>query len=264
MPIDEKTFVKMDYTGREKDSGKVFDTTLEDVAEEAGIYNEEKDYHPMILAVGSSQLIPKLHDEIKKLDVGEKETIEIPCEDAFGKRDPSLIQLVPMKDFKKQDIKPFVGMPLTLDGQQGVVRTISGGRVRVDFNHELAGKDITYEVEIIDIIDDYKEIIKGLIEVYYGNPNLDVDKTEISIEDGIAKIKLDQLAGFEQRSMQEVTLSKFRVARETYENIDEIEKVQFIDEYEKPSEEEEATDDAIDESQDDEIPEKLTEDDQEI
>lgn len=242
MPIDDKDFVKLNYTGKVKETGDVFDTTYEDVAEEAGIKNENKDYHPMILAVGSTQLLSKLHDEIKKMDVGEKQTVEIPCEEAFGKRDPSLIQLIPMKEFKKQNIKPFVGMPLSLDGQHGIVRTVDGGRVRVDFNHELAGKDIIYEIEIVDTIDDNVEKIKGLIEVYYGNPKIDLEKTEILIEDGVAKITLDKLAGFEQRSAQEITLSKFRVARETYENIDEIEKVQFIDEYEKPEPEEESED----------------------
>ena len=242
MPIDDKDFVKLNYTGKVKETGDVFDTTYEDVAEEAGIKNENKDYHPMILAVGSTQLLSKLHDEIKKMDVGEKQPVEIPCEEAFGKRDPSLIQLIPMKEFKKQNIKPFVGMPLSLDGQHGIVRTVDGGRVRVDFNHELAGKDIIYEIEIVDTIDDNVEKIKGLIEVYYGNPNIDLEKTEILIEDGVAKITLDKLAGFEQRSAQEITLSKFRVARETYENIDEIEKVQFIDEYEKPEPEEESED----------------------
>lgn len=242
MPIDDKDFVKLNYTGKVKETGDVFDTTYEDVAEEAGIKNENKDYHPMILAVGSTQLLSKLHDEIKKMDVGEKQTVEILCEEAFGKRDPSLIQLIPMKEFKKQNIKPFVGMPLSLDGQHGIVRTVDGGRVRVDFNHELAGKDIIYEIEIVDTIDDNVEKIKGLIEVYYGNPNIDLEKTEILIEDGVAKITLDKLAGFEQRSAQEITLSKFRVARETYENIDEIEKVQFIDEYEKPEPEEESED----------------------
>lgn len=242
MPIDDKDFVKLNYTGKVKETGDVFDTTYEDVAEEAGIKNENKDYHPMILAVGSTQLLSKLHDEIKKMDVGEKQTVEIPCEEAFGKRDPSLIQLIPMKEFKKQNIKPFVGMPLSLDGQHGIVRTVDGGRVRVDFNHELAGKDIIYEIEIVDTIEDNVEKIKGLIEVYYGNPNIDLEKTEILIEDGVAKITLDKLAGFEQRSAQEITLSKFRVARETYENIDEIEKVQFIDEYEKPEPEEESED----------------------
>ena len=157
MAISENAFVRLDYTGRVKETGNVFDTTSEDVAEEANIKNPEKDYHPMVLAVGSSQLIPKLHEEIQKLDVGQKQTVEIPCEDAFGKRDPSLIRLIPMKEFKKQGIKPFVGMPLTLEGNPGIVRTVDGGRVRVDFNHELAGKDIVYDLEIIEEITDNEE-----------------------------------------------------------------------------------------------------------
>jgi peptidylprolyl isomerase/FKBP-type peptidyl-prolyl cis-trans isomerase SlyD len=254
MAIDDKAFIRLNYTGKVKETGDVFDTTYEEVAEEAGIKNPEKDYHPMVLAVGSSQLIPKLHEEIQKLDVGDKQTVVIPAEDAFGKRDPSKIQLIPMKEFKKQNIKPFVGMPLSLDGNHGIVRTVDGGRVRVDFNHELAGKDIVYELEIVETIEDNEEKIKGLIEVYYGNPNLNFDEVTIDIEDNIAKINLGLLAGFEQRSGQEITLSKFRVARETYENIEEIEKVQFIDEFEDKTPEEEP--------EEEEIPEVLNEDEE--
>ena len=159
MPIDENDFIKLNYTGRVKATGDVFDTTYEEVAEEAGIKNEQKDYHPMVLAVGSTQLIAKLHDEIKKLDVGDKKTVEIPAEEAFGKRDPSLIQLIPMREFKKQNIRPFVGMPISLQGNTGVVRTIDGGRVRVDFNHELAGKDIEYEYA------GFNEYSKGVLKI---------------------------------------------------------------------------------------------------
>lgn len=253
MAIDDKAFIRLNYTGKVKETGQVFDTTYEEVAEEAGIKNEEKDYHPMVLAVGSSQLIPKLHEEIRKLDVGDKQTVEIPCEDAFGKRDPSKIQLIPMKEFKKQNIKPFVGMPISLEGNPGIVRTVDGGRVRVDFNHELAGKDIVYDLEIVETIEDNEEKIKGLIEVYYGNPSLKLDEVQIDVEDGIAKINLGLLAGFDQRSAQEVTLSKFRVAREAYENIEEVEKVQFIDEFK---------DDSPKETEEEEIPEVLNEDEE--
>ncbi|PAV07780.1 peptidylprolyl isomerase [Methanosphaera cuniculi] len=253
MPIDEKDFIKLNYTGKVKSTGDVFDTTYEEVADEAGIKNENKDYKPMVLAVGSSQLIPKLHEEIKNLEVGDKATVEIPAEDAFGKRDPSLIQLIPMKEFKKQGIKPFVGMPISAQGTPGIVRTIDGGRVRVDFNHELAGKDIEYELEIVETIEDDAEKIRGLLEVYYGNPNLDLEKTEIIIDGEVAKIILDKLAGFEQRTVQEVTLSKFRVSREIYENMEEIKKVQFIDEFEEPEPEEEDVDT-------EEVPEKLADD----
>jgi hypothetical protein len=145
-------------------------------------------------------------------------------------------------------------MPLSLDGNHGIGRTVDGGRVRVDFNHELAGKDIVYELEIVETIEDNEEKIKGLIEVYYGNPNLNFDEVTIDIEDNIAKINLGLLAGFEQRSGQEITLSKFRVARETYENIEEIEKVQFIDEFEDKTPEEEP--------EEEEIPEVLNEDEE--
>ena len=253
MAIDDKAFVRLNYTGKVKETGDVFDTTYEEVAEEAGIKNPEKDYHPMVLAVGSSQLMPKLHEEIQKLDIGDKKTVEVAAEDAFGKRDPSKIQLIPMKEFKKQNIKPFVGMPLSLEGNPGIVRTVDGGRVRVDFNHELAGKDIVYELEIVEAIEDNVEKILGLIEVYYGNPNLNLEEVQIDIEDGIAKINLGVIAGFEQRTLQEVTLSKFRVAKETYDNIDEVDKVQFIDEFE---------DNTPEETEEEEIPEVLNEDDE--
>lgn len=256
MAIDENAFIRLNYTGKVKETGEVFDTTFEDVAEEAGINNPEKEYHPMVLAVGSSQLIPKLNEEIKKLDVGDKASVVIEAEDAFGKRDPSKIQLVSMKEFKKQDVKPFVGMPLTYDGQRGIVRTVDGGRVRVDFNHELAGKDIVYDLEIVEEIEDNVEKILGLIEVYYGNPNLNFDDIDIEIEDGIAKINLGLLAGFEQRSAQEITLSKFRVAKETYDNIDEVDKVQFIEEFEDKVQEQ------SEESEEEEIPEVLNEDEE--
>lgn len=255
MALSDNAFIRLNYTGKVKESDKVFDTTYKEVAEEAGILNQDKDYHPMMLAVGSNQLLPALHDEIKKLNIGDKQVVEIASEDAFGKRDPSLIQLIPMREFKKQNIKPFPGMPLTLDGNQGIVRTVDGGRVRVDFNHELAGKDIVYDLEIVETIEDNEEKIKGLIEVYYGNPNLNLDEVKIDIEDDVAKINLGLIAGFDQRSAQEVTLSKFRVAREAYENIEEIEKVQFIDEFEDNTPEET-------EETEEEIPEVLPEDEE--
>lgn len=250
MPIEENDFVRLNYTGRVKENDEVFDTTYEEVAEEAGIKAEGKDYHPIILSLGSNQVLSALQEEIIGLEVGDEKTVEIEAERAFGKRDPSKIQLIPMKEFKKQNVRPYVGMPLSLDGQQGIVRTVNGGRVKVDFNHNLAGKDIVYDVVIEGVIDDDTEKIKGLIDLYYGNPNMDVEKTEVVIEDGVAKITLDKLAGFEQRSVQEVTLSKFHVAREAYENIDSVNKVQFIDEYEEVVEQEES----------EEVPEVLNDD----
>lgn len=254
MPLEEKDFIKLNYTGKIKETGEIFDTTYDEVAEEAGIKVEGKDYHPIILSLGSDQVLSALQDEIIGLEVGDEKTVEIEAENAFGKRDPSLIQLIPMKEFKNQGIRPYPGMPLSLEGNQGVVRTVDGGRVRVDFNHRLAGKDIIYDFVIEDKIEDDVEKIKGLIDLYYGNPNINLEKTEVEIEEGVAKITLDKLAGFEQRSVQEVTLSKFHVARETYENIEAVNKVQFIDEYEEVVEQKE--------EETEEVPEVLNEDEE--
>ncbi|MDO5825966.1 MAG: peptidylprolyl isomerase [Methanosphaera sp. rholeuAM130] len=262
MPIEENDFIRLNYTGKIKANGEVFDTTYEEVADEAGIKVEGKDYHPIVLSIGADQVLSSLQDQLIGLEVGEEKTIEIPCENAFGKKDPSLIQLIPMKRFKEQNIRPFPGMPISLDGQQGTVRTVNGGRVSVDFNHTLAGKDIVYEVKVEEKIEDDVEKIKGLIDVYYGNPNINLDKTDVEIEDGVAKITLDKLAGFEQRTVQEVTLAKFAVARVAYENIASVDKVQFIDEYQEVVPQE--TDDVADVfgEETEEVPEVLNEDDE--
>ncbi|MDO5851100.1 MAG: FKBP-type peptidyl-prolyl cis-trans isomerase [Methanobacteriaceae archaeon] len=232
MAINENEFIKLNYTGSVKETGDIFDTTLAEKAEESGYYDENKVYEPMVLAVGSDQLISALQDEIVGMEIGDKKTVEISSDDAFGPRDPSMLKLIPMKEFKKQGIKPVVGMPISQEGINGVIRTVNGGRITVDFNHFLAGKDIVYDIEVVDVIEDDVDKLKGLLKVYYGNPQMDIEKTKITIDDCVAEIELDKLAGFERRSAQEITLAKFKVAKEAWENIDSIEQVKFIETFE--------------------------------
>ena len=66
-----------------------------------------------------------------------------------------------MGEFKKQGMKPEVGMAITSDGTTGIIRSVSGGRVRVDFNHELAGKNLEYDIKVIKVIDDDVEKSKA-------------------------------------------------------------------------------------------------------
>ena len=61
----------------------------------------------------------------------------------------------------------------------------------MDFNHELAGRDLVYDVEVTEVIDDDDEKIKSMIELHYSNHNVDIDKTEIEIVDADANIKID-------------------------------------------------------------------------
>ena len=147
-----------------------------------------------------------------------------------------MVQLVPMKEFKKQGMTPFPGMKIQSEGNTGKILTVNGGRVKVDFNHELAGKDLVYDVEVTEIIADEEEKIKSMIELHYSNPNMDIEKTEIDIVDGVANIKLDEMAKFDQKSYMDVTFARFRIAKDIWDNIDEITKVNFVDEFEKKEE----------------------------
>lgn len=156
-------FVKILYTGRVKD-GAVFDTTSEEVAKKEGVYDEKRIYHPMPVILGEKQVIDGLEDALKDMKVGEQKTVEIPPEKAFGQRDANLVRLISLKIFKKQNITPIPGMPVELDGRTARIQTVAGGRVRVDFNSDLAGKTVVYDIRLESKAESSEDKIKCLIE----------------------------------------------------------------------------------------------------
>ena len=242
MAIDNGDFVRVNFTGKIKDTDDVFDTTYDEVAQEAGIFDENKTYKAIPIVVGGNHLLPAIEEAIIGLNEGETKHIEVDSENAFGPRNPQLIQLVPMREFKKQGMTPYPGMKIQSEGSTGKILTVNGGRVKVDFNHELAGKDLVYDVEVTEIIEDEAEKIKSMIELHYSNPNVDVDKTEIDIVDGVANIKLDEMAKFDQQSYMDITFARFRIAKDIWDNLDEITKVNFVDAFEKKEETEDEED----------------------
>ena len=242
MAIDNGDFVRVNFTGKIKDTDDVFDTTYDEIAQEAGIFDENKTYKAIPIVVGGNHLLPAIEEAIIGLNEGETKHIEVDSENAFGPRNPQLIQLVPMREFKKQGMTPYPGMKIQSEGSTGKILTVNGGRVKVDFNHELAGKDLVYDVEVTEIIEDEAEKIKSMIELHYSNPNVDVDKTEIDIVDGVANIKLDEMAKFDQQSYMDITFARFRIAKDIWDNLDEITKVNFVDAFEKKEETEDEED----------------------
>ncbi len=233
MSIENGDFVRVNFTGKIIETDEVFDTTYEEIAQEADIYVENKEYVPIPIVVGGNHLLPKIEEAIIGLDAGDSKTVEVSSDDAFGPRNPKAIQLISMKEFKKQGMTPYPGMRISAEGGEGKILTVNGGRVKVDFNHPLAGKDLVYEVQVTEIIDDDKEKIKGMIQLHYSNSTFDLDKTEIDIEDGIVNIKLDDLARYDQQSYLDVTLARFKISRDIWDNMEGINKVNFIDSFEK-------------------------------
>lgn len=238
MSVKNGDFLRLKYTGKVQETGEVFDTTDEKVAEEAGIKSENKIYGAIPIIVGAGHVLKGIEEALVDMKEGDEKSLEIPPEEAFGQRDPNLLQLIPMSEFRKQGLKPQVGMGITMENTPGVIRSVSGGRVKVDFNHELAGKNLLYDIEVEKIIADDEEKIKSMISLHYLTPNIDIENTNITIEDGVVTIQMDEMAKFERKPYVDITFARFRISRDIWENMENVDKVEFVDVFEKKVNEE--------------------------
>ncbi len=184
--IKKGDFIEVDYIGRIKASNNIFDLTLEDVAKKENIYQEGKKYKPIKIKVGSNHLIKGLDEAIEKKSVGDEFEIDIPVEKAFGKKDPKLIKLTSLKIFKEKKINPVPGLQLDMGGAIATIRSVSSGRVILDFNHPLAGRELKYWVKINKKITDTKEKIYALFELLFRLPKKEI---KINIKGDIAEIQ---------------------------------------------------------------------------
>ncbi|MDN5358715.1 MAG: hypothetical protein PWP76_558 [Candidatus Diapherotrites archaeon] len=140
------------YEGRDKDTGKVFDKVEEE--------------EPYAVILGEDALIPGLAEALEEMKEGEEREIELPPEKAFGERKKELIVIIPEKEFRKRGIAPVPGLVIEADGRPGRVLSVSGGRVQVDFNHELAGKTVIYRVKVLAELKEPEEIAEALFRRY--------------------------------------------------------------------------------------------------
>lgn len=220
--MKEGDFVSIEFTGRIKDTDEVFDTTSEEMAKLAGIYNEKTNYGPIPIIIGARQLIPGLEDAVKELNVGEKKKVNLASDKAFGEKNPELIKLLPMSVFKDNKMEPSPGRMVNFNGLQGKILSIDGGRVKVDFNHPLAGKAIEYEVEIKEEILESNDKIKSAVRYFTG---IKYEDANVTVNDSEATINAQKF-DFPKQVKQGIadTIMKW---------VDGIAKVNFVDTFEK-------------------------------
>lgn len=156
-------FVKIDYMAQVKDTNKVFDTTIEEVAKKTGIHTKDAVYGPVTIVIGAGHVIRGLEKALLAMEVGEKKEVDIPPEEAFGQRDQSLLTKVHLREFRKHGLAPRRGMRIEVNNRWATVRRVSSGRVLLDFNHPLAGRVLHYTVEILDRVQDTAQKIEALI-----------------------------------------------------------------------------------------------------
>ncbi|HIQ38610.1 MAG TPA: peptidylprolyl isomerase [Methanothermococcus okinawensis] len=226
--MEKGVIVKVSYSGYV--DGKLFDTTNEELAKREGIYNPGIRYGPVTVIVGQGMLIPGLDEALLEMEVGEEKELELPPEKAFGKRDPSKIRLVPLREFKKHKINPVVGMPVTINNQVGRIVSINGGRVLVDFNHELAGKTVKYTLKVEEVVEKPEDIVKELLKLFIPRLNMEEIKVEVREKEVDITIPGEMLI-----PLRDIGVLIKVVADEILKRLD-IEKVSFIEEFKRKDE----------------------------
>ncbi len=132
--------VKVHYHGK-LTSGETFDSS--------------EGRQPLAFEVGSGMVIKGFDDGVTGMSVGEKKTINIPFAEAYGPRNPEMVIEMPKDRFPK-DMEIEVGMPLAMNDGQGqqfqvVIQEIKDTVVMLDANHPLAGQDLIFDIELVEI-----------------------------------------------------------------------------------------------------------------
>ena len=167
MSLQKKDFIEIDFTGRVKD-GEVFDSSIKgDLEKLHSGHNHDVEAKPFTFCLGEGMFLQGIDDFLVGKEVGKSYDIELEPENAFGKRNPTLIQTIPLKIFKEKEVYPSVGATFNFDGRIGKVLAVSGGRVMIDFNHFLSGKSLVYKITVLKKVDDINQKIKALNEFFF-------------------------------------------------------------------------------------------------
>ena len=131
---------RVHYTGTLED-GTVFDTS--------------RGREPLEFTLGGGELIPGFEEAVKGMQIGQTKTVTIPANEAYGQRRDDLLMVVEREKLP-EGMEPAVGQQLQMQRTDGmtaivVVSDISETTITLDANHPLAGKDLTFEIELVEI-----------------------------------------------------------------------------------------------------------------
>jgi FKBP-type peptidyl-prolyl cis-trans isomerase SlyD len=164
--IQDGDFVKLSYTARTVEDGTLVDTTDAEVAEEEGVDDQDQEFKPRTIVVGEGHIFDAVEDDMTGKEVGDEGSVVVPAEEAFGEYDNEQVRTVSADKIDDDDKYP--GAHVQIDGEEGHIETIIGGRARVDFNHPLAGEDVEYEYAITDVVEDREAKAKAMFDLYLG------------------------------------------------------------------------------------------------
>lgn len=154
MTIQPGDRVELAYVGRFED-GTVFATSEASVAHEHGLTDdtESSGFDPLSFTVGAGEVIEGISDAVVGMQPGETSEVTVPPEKAYGEYDPERV-----REYDPESFEAMVGQPPTAglhveaeNGLHGDVTAVTEDGVQVDFNHELAGKTLVFELRVLTV-----------------------------------------------------------------------------------------------------------------
>jgi peptidylprolyl isomerase len=225
--IQKSDFILVDYTGEVKETGEVFDTTVEETAKQEKLYKEGEFYEPRLVVVGEGWVLKALDEALLNFKIRKKESVEIPPEKAFGNRDSEKLRLVPLRRLTARGINPKVGLQVEYDKRLATVRTMGSGRVQLDFNPPLAGKTLVYEVIIKKKLKTDAEKISALI--HRRIPAVEAEKFNFKIGMAHATVNMPEEAFY----VEGIQLAKRGIALDIQRYLQKITTVKFVETFKK-------------------------------
>ena len=216
--------ISLDFSGYIEESNTLFDTTNEQIAQDNGVYDEKSTYAPISYLVGSGRIFPGLEEAIEGAELNKEYEITVPFEKGAGARDSRLVETISIRDFAKQDVQPYVGMEFQSRNRTGIVTAVTAGRVRVDYNSPLAGKNLKYVFTVVSKAQNDDEKIEGILKMDYGTS----EGFSISISENVIEIVLPDVCKYDSNW----GMAKYRVIADLREALGD-KNVRFVEEYVK-------------------------------
>ena len=172
--------VDITFVGR-LDDGRVFDLNDIETAKKEKL--NTKGLEKTIVCLGERDLVPGLDEFLIDKEVGEALKTEVSPDKAFGRKEADLIQMIPLSKFKEHNITPVPGLQINIDGMLGIVKSVSGGRILIDFNHPLASRNLFYEIKVNRIVTDLKEKLESFLKqsLRMANPQYEIKGEELDL-----------------------------------------------------------------------------------
>ena len=224
MAFSKGSLILVDYTSKVKDTGEVFETTIEEEAKKHSFHDPNVKYQPKLVSVGESWVIKGFDEALEKTSVGDKKTIEITPDKGFGERDTGKVRMIPLRKLGEDAEKVSIGDTIEVDNKKGTVRFIGSGRVQMDYNHRFAGKIILYNVNVLKELKSDEEKIPGILKRH-----LPVKDEEISFNKN-GKI-IDIIIPQEIFRVEGLHLMKHFIQSDIFK-FTTIEKISFIETHE--------------------------------